>query len=139
MRKAAVIELNDEERLALEKLAKARSSKGHEARRARALLLAAQGRTNLQISDQVGLHSNAIAKARARFVRERLGALQDSAPQRAQTHHRPGGQRPHFERGAPTTPGRAGALERAVRGRPPGRQRRPPCSACGPEMTSSRT
>jgi hypothetical protein len=138
MRKAAVIELNDEERLALEKLAKARSSKGHEARRARALLLAAQGRTNLQISDQVGLHSNAIAKARARFVRERLGALQDSAPQRAQTHHRPGGQRPHFERGHPT-PGRPGALERAVHGRPPGRQRRPPCSDSGPEMTSSRT
>src|SRR3954447_18769224 len=113
MRKAAVIELNDEERLALEKLAKARSSKGHEARRARALLLAAQGRTNLQISDQVGLHSNAIAKTRARFVRERLGALQDSAPQRAQTHHRPGGQRPHFEREATRPP--AGLARWSVR------------------------
>jgi transposase len=77
MRKAAVIELNDEERQTLQKLAKARSSKGHEARRARALLLAAQGRSNLQISDQVDLHYNAIAKTRARFVHERLGALQD--------------------------------------------------------------
>ena len=127
-----MIELNDEERLALEKLAKARSSKGHEARRARALLLAAQGRTNLQISDQVGLHSNAIAKARARFVRERLGALQDSAPQRAQTHHRPGGQRPHFERGHPT-PGRPGALERALHGRPPGRLKSHRAAALGPK------
>src|SRR4051812_43561253 len=77
MRKAALIELNDEERQALQKLAKARSSKGHEALRARALLLAAQGMSNLQISDAVGLHYNAISKTRARFVHERLSALQD--------------------------------------------------------------
>jgi Homeodomain-like domain len=120
MRKAALIELNDEERQALQQLAKARSSKGHEARRARALLLAAQGRTNLHISDEVGLHYNAIAKTRARFVHERLGALQDLAPQRAQTHHRRPGQGPDFERSDPT-PARLGSLERALHGRPPGR------------------
>jgi transposase len=120
MRKAAVIELNDEERQTLQRLAKARSSKGHEARRARAILLAAEGMTNLQIGDQVGLHSNAIAKTRARFVHERLGALQD----------RPrSGRKPTI---APEVKGRIlseatrppagpGALERAVHGRPPGR------------------
>jgi transposase len=77
MRKAAVIELTEAERQTLQALATARSSKRHEALRARALLLAAQGRTNLHISDQVGLHYNAIAKTRARFVQERLRALQD--------------------------------------------------------------
>jgi transposase len=77
MRKAAVIELNEEERETLQTLAKARSSKGHEAQRAQALLLAAEGVTNLQISGVVGLHYNAIGKTRARFVHERLGALQE--------------------------------------------------------------
>jgi transposase len=77
MRKAAVIELTDEERRALQKLATARASKRHEALRARALLLAAEGCTNLQIAEQVGLHYHAVGKTRARFVQERLGALQD--------------------------------------------------------------
>jgi|SRR5689334_5980390 homeodomain-containing protein len=77
MRKAALLELNAEERQALQKLAKARSSQRHQALRARAILLAAEGHTNLQISDQVGLHYNAIGKTRARFVQERLGALHD--------------------------------------------------------------
>jgi transposase len=40
-------------------------------------LLAAEGMSNLQISDEVGLHFNAVGKTRARFVHERLGALQD--------------------------------------------------------------
>jgi len=77
MRKATAIELGPEERHTLQALAKARSTKGHEALRARTLLLAAEGQTNLQISAQVGLHYNAIGKTRARFVQERLGALQD--------------------------------------------------------------
>jgi transposase len=77
MAKAAVIALNDEERQTLQNLAKARSSKSHEAQRARTLLLAADGMTNLQISHEVGLHYNAVGKTRARFAHERLGALQD--------------------------------------------------------------
>jgi hypothetical protein len=68
-----MIELNQEERQTLQKLAKARSSKRHEALRVRALSLAAEDRTNLQISAEVGLHYNAIGKTRARFVQERLG------------------------------------------------------------------
>ena len=133
-----MIELNDEERQRLQKLAKARSSKGHEALRARTLLLAAHGMTNLQISDEVGLHYNAVAKTRARFVQERLGALQDRPRSGRKPTIAPGGQGPDFER-SNSTPAWPGALERAFHGRPPGRQRKPPCSGSGPEMTSSRT
>jgi AraC-like DNA-binding protein len=77
MAKAAVIELNEEERQRLHPLAHARSGKRHEALRAQAILLAAQGVPNRQIARQVGLHFNAVGKTRARFVQERLAALQD--------------------------------------------------------------
>ena|SRR5437763_1144700 len=77
MAKAAVIEWNEEERQRLHPLAHARTGKRHEALRAQAILLAAQGVPNRQIARQVGLHFNAVGQARARFVQERLGALQD--------------------------------------------------------------
>ena len=77
MAKAAVIELNEEERQRLHALAHARTGKRHETLRAQAILLAAQGVPNCQIARQVGLHFNAVGKTRARFVQERLGALQD--------------------------------------------------------------
>jgi transposase len=77
MAKAAVIELNEEERQRLHALAHARSGKRHETLRAQVILLAARGVPNRQIARQVGLHFNAVGKTRARFVQERLGALQD--------------------------------------------------------------
>jgi transposase len=77
MAKAAVIELKGEERQRLHALAHARTGKRHETLRAQAILLAAQGVANRQIARQVGLHFNAVGKTRARFVLERLGALQD--------------------------------------------------------------
>jgi transposase len=77
MAKTAVIELTEEERQRLHTLAHARSGKRHETLRAQAILLAAQGVPNRQIARQVGLHFNSVGKTRARFVLERLGALQD--------------------------------------------------------------
>ena len=77
MAKAAVIELNEEERQRLDTLAHARSGKRHETLRAQVILLAARGVPNRQIARQVGLHFNAVGKTRARFAQERLGALQD--------------------------------------------------------------
>src|ERR671923_1399179 len=77
MAKAAVIELNEEERQRLHALAHARNGKRHETLRAQAIWLAAQGVPNRRIARQVGLHFNAVGKTRARFVLERLGALQD--------------------------------------------------------------
>jgi transposase len=77
MAKTAVIELTEEERQRLHTLAHARSGKRNETRRAQAILLAAQGVPNRHIARQVGLHFNSVGKTRARFVLERLGALQD--------------------------------------------------------------
>ena len=120
MRKAAVIELAPEERQTLQTLAKARSSKGHEALRARALLLAAEGQTNLQISAHVGLHYNAIGKTRARFVQERLGALQDR-PRSGRKPTVPAEVKRRILSEVTRTPGRPGPLECAFHGRPSGR------------------
>jgi transposase len=77
MAKAAVIDLNDEERQRLQAVAGARAGRQDQTRRARVILLAADGMPNRQISREVGLHYNAIGRTRARFVQERLGALQD--------------------------------------------------------------
>ena len=77
MAKTAVIELTEEERQRLHTLAHARTGKRHETRRAQAILLAAQGVPNRHIARQVGLHFNGVGKTRARFVQDRLGALQD--------------------------------------------------------------
>src|SRR5689334_21567110 len=77
MAKTAVIELTEEERQRLHTLAQARTGKRHETRRAQAILLAAQGVPNRHIARRVGLHFNSVGKTRARFVHERLGALQD--------------------------------------------------------------
>jgi hypothetical protein len=120
MRKAAVIELTEEERQALQKLATARASKRHETLRARTILLAAQGRTNLQISNDVGLHYNAIGKTRARFVQERLGALQDR-PRSGRKATIPAAVKRRILTEVTRTPARFGPLERAHHGRPPGR------------------
>jgi transposase len=77
MAKAVMIDLNDEERQRLQALARARTARRDQSRRARVILLAADGVPNRQISREVGLHYNAIGRTRARFVQERLGALQD--------------------------------------------------------------
>src|SRR5579859_7842448 len=77
MAKAAVIELDEAERQQLESLARARTGKRQEVQRARLILLAAQGVGNRQIGREVGLHYNAVGQTRARFGKERLGALRD--------------------------------------------------------------
>jgi transposase/transcriptional regulator with XRE-family HTH domain len=77
MAKAEAIELSEEERGVLHKRATARSGKRNEAQRAGVILRAAAGMTNREISRELGIHYNAVGKTRARFVRERLGALRD--------------------------------------------------------------
>ena len=57
MAKAAVIELNEEERQRLHALAHARTGKRHETLRAQAILLAAQGVPDRQIARQVACTS----------------------------------------------------------------------------------
>ena len=120
MAKAAVIELTQEERQRLHTLAHARSGKQHETLRAQAILLAAQGVPNRQIARQVGLHFNAVAKTRARFVLERLGALQDR-PRSGRKPTIPAEVKRRILTEVTRTAARPGPLERAHHGRPPGR------------------
>src|SRR3954468_23980610 len=104
MAKATVIELNEEERQRLHALAQARSGKRHETLRAQAILLAAQGVPNRQIAHQVGLHFNAVGKTRARFVLERLGALQDRPRSGRKPPVPAAGKRPIVAEGTQTPP-----------------------------------
>src|SRR5689334_23152830 len=125
MAKAAVIELNEEERQRLHALAQARTGKRHETLRAQAILLAARGVPNRQIARRVGLHFNAVGKSRARFVLERLGALQDR-PRSGRKPTVPAEVKRRIVTEVTRAPAGLGPLERAHHGRPPGRQRKPP-------------
>ena len=120
MAKTAVIELTEEERQRLYTLAHARSGKRHATLRAQAILLAAQGVPNRQIARQVGLHFNSVGKTRARFVRERLGALQDR-PRSGRKPTIPAEVKRRILTEVTRTAARPGPLERARHGRRPGR------------------
>ena len=120
MAKAAVIELSEEERQSLHTLAHARTGKRHETLRAQAILLAAQGMPNRHIARRVGLHFNAVGKTRARFVHERLGALQDR-PGRGRKATIPAEVKRRILTEGTRTAAGPGALERAHHGRPPRR------------------
>jgi hypothetical protein len=85
MRKAAVIEPGGRPNLA--EVGQSPLEQTPRSARARALSLAAEDRTNLQISAEVGLHYNAIGKTRARFVEKRLGGGRKVRPH--QTHWPP--------------------------------------------------
>jgi Winged helix-turn helix len=120
MAKAAVIELNEEERQRLDTLAHARSGKRHETLRAQVILLAARGVPNRQIARQVGLHFNAVGKTRARFAQERLGALQDR-PRSGRKPTVPAEVKRRILTEVTRAAARLGPLERAHHGRRPGR------------------
>ena len=120
MAKTAVIELTEEERQRLYTLAHARSGKRHETRRAQAILLAAQGVPNRQIARQVGLHFNSVGKSRARFVRERLGALQ-ARPRSGRKPTIPAEVKRRILTEVTRAAAGPGPLERAHHGRRPGR------------------
>ena len=49
------------------------------ARRCRVLLLAAEGTGNIEIGAKVGLHRNAVAGIRSRFLKDGIGCLEDAA------------------------------------------------------------
>ena len=120
MAKTAVIELTEEERQRLHTLAHARTGKRHQTLRAQAILLAAQGVPNRHIARRVGLHFNSVGKTRARFVQERLGALQDR-PRSGRKPTVPAEVKRRILSEVTRTAAGPGALERAHHGRRPGR------------------
>ena len=74
---AAVIDLTGEERAALEGFVRRRTSAQALALRSRIVLAAADGLTNLQIVERVGVSRPTVTKWRNRFAEHRLGGLVD--------------------------------------------------------------
>ena len=67
----------DEERAELQRRVRAHTAPQRTAKRARIVLLAADGVPNRQIATQVGIGPDAVATWRRRFASERLKGLQD--------------------------------------------------------------
>ncbi len=85
--RAVVVELTPEERQTLEALAHSRTAPFRQVQRARVILLAAEGATNTQIAQEVGLSRPMVAQWRRRFVRHRLEGLADQPrPGRPRTY-----------------------------------------------------
>lgn len=90
-----VIELSPREREVLEARARKYTSAYRDVVRAKAILLAAEGRENKEIAELVGLPRQVVSKWRKRFFEERLAGLED----------RPRGGRPSV---FPPSPGGGG-------------------------------
>jgi transposase len=83
---ATPIELTDPERVQLEAWARRRSSAQALAQRSRIVLLAADGRKNIDIARELGVHRPMVTKWRNRFAEQRLdGLLDEPRPGRPRT------------------------------------------------------
>ena len=69
--------MTDEERVELNRRAAGHTSSVRDAKRARIILLAADGVPSRQISRVVGMHESNVAKWRKRFLQNRLDGLVD--------------------------------------------------------------
>jgi len=76
-RRATPIELTPTERTELERRVRARTSRQQDARRARIVLRAADGATNLAIAAEVGVARHTVQHWRDRFAADRLAGLAD--------------------------------------------------------------
>ena len=89
MRRAPCIELSAEEHTALQRTARSTRSSVREVFRARIVLLAAEGKQNRNIAEQLGTGPDSVSKWRRRFAEKRMAGLVD----------RPGrGRKPHYGR-----------------------------------------
>lgn len=80
MRTAARVELNPEQRTALERIARQRSLPARLVERARIVLRAAEGLENKQIAAQMGIMPEKAARWRNRFLEGGIAALERDAP-----------------------------------------------------------
>ncbi len=76
-RRAAVVTLDPDERKILETWAASRTEPYRKVQRARAILLAAEGKTDSAIAREVALTRRMVGQWRQRFVKERLAGLPD--------------------------------------------------------------
>jgi transposase len=80
MRVAVSVELTDEERTRLEGWSRGRRTPVRLAQRARIILLAAEGRQNKEIAQEVGVSRQLVARWRQRFAGEGLSGIEKDAP-----------------------------------------------------------
>jgi transposase len=69
--------ITQEERAELQRRVRAHTAPQRAAKRARIVLLAADGLPNRQIAPMVGMNQHTVAQWRRRFERERLAGLED--------------------------------------------------------------
>lgn len=80
MRVAVAIELTDEERVKLTKYSRGHSTPVRLVKRARIVLLAAEGKTNAEIAAEVGMARGPVGTWRKRFAERRLAGIEKDAP-----------------------------------------------------------
>jgi transposase len=85
MRTAAPVELNPEQRAALERIARQRSLAARLVERARIVLRASEGLENKQIAAEMGIMPEKAARWRNRFLEGGLAALEKDAPRPGRT------------------------------------------------------
>jgi len=88
-RRAVPIELTDLERITLQRTVKATTATQREVWRARVVLLAAEGKENQAIAEEVGRSAGSVALWRNRFVQERLPALANRPKRRTPIKYTP--------------------------------------------------
>lgn len=87
MRKAIVVTLTPEESGKLETIVRSAVATVRDVQRARIVLLAAAGKENQEIADQVGFSVKSVSLWRRRFAQQRLAGLQDQVGRgRKRTH-----------------------------------------------------
>jgi transposase len=80
MKTAPVIELSAEERVTLERWARGRTVQARQAQRAKIVLLAAEGRMNLEIAAELEIMPNTVCRWRGRFAEKRINGIEKDLP-----------------------------------------------------------
>jgi transposase len=85
MRVAPLVELTDEQRRVLQRWSRGRSLPARQVVRARVVLLAAEGRQDLEIAAEIGISNQKAARWRKRFLKLGLAGLEKDAPRPGRT------------------------------------------------------
>ena len=80
MRVAPKIELTDDERKTLQRWARGRKTEARLVRRAQIVLLASEGRQNIEIAKTLGVDRTIVNRWRRRFAEKRLAGIEKDAP-----------------------------------------------------------
>ena len=85
MRVAPAVVLTEDQKQTLQQWARARSLPARQVERARVILLAAAGKQDLEIADEIGISNQKAARWRKRFLKSGLAGLEKDAPRPGRT------------------------------------------------------